>query len=140
MKAQNLVNLTLHAIKLNSGLVIEPSGKVLRAADIYTIYDTVYVDNDMPCDSDIVVPAPYEFEVYQLDRRLLKDFDLPEPKFNTIYIVSGAMLQLLSDMGIARPDIMAPATGSTTTVRDNKGQIVSVPGFYTLMESFDEYE
>lgn len=52
---------------------------------------------------------------------------LPEPADNTLYIVSALVLTAAKSAG--RPDCVAPATGHPECVRDEKGFIVSVPGF-----------
>ncbi len=49
---------------------------------------------------------------------------LPEPSADVLLIVSG-MVCAASD----RTDLVAPATGHPETIRNEKGHIVSVPGF-----------
>lgn len=49
---------------------------------------------------------------------------LPEPEDCVIYIVSSIVLNVSK-----RADLVAPATGHPETIRDEKGFIVSVPGF-----------
>jgi hypothetical protein len=51
---------------------------------------------------------------------------LPEEIPGTMYIVSAMVLA-----AVDRSDCVAPATGSRETVRNEAGQIVSVPGFVT---------
>lgn len=50
---------------------------------------------------------------------------LPDPRPGTIFIVSG---MVRSALGVARHDVVAPATGHPLTIRKD-GQIWSVPGF-----------
>ena len=50
---------------------------------------------------------------------------LPDPKQDTIYIVSLVVLQAAK----GRDDLVAPASGHPDTVRNDKGHIVSVPFF-----------
>ena len=50
--------------------------------------------------------------------------NLPEPAENILYIVSALVLAASK-----RADLVAPATGHPEAVRNEKGQIVSVPGF-----------
>lgn len=50
--------------------------------------------------------------------------NLPEAKADILYIVS-AMVANATD----RMDVIVPATGHPDTIRNEKGQIVSVPGF-----------
>lgn len=52
---------------------------------------------------------------------------LPEPADNTLYIVSALVLTAAKAQG--RTDCVAPATGHPDCVRNDKGFIVSVPGF-----------
>ena len=49
---------------------------------------------------------------------------LPEPKEDTVYIVSALVLAATD-----RQDVVAPATGHPGCVRNEKGLIESVPGF-----------
>lgn len=49
---------------------------------------------------------------------------LPEPVEGTMYVVSALVAQAAK-----RSDVVAPATGHPQTVRNEKGHIVSVPGF-----------
>ena len=51
---------------------------------------------------------------------------VPEPEDGVKYIVSAMVLQASS-----RDDLVAPATGHPDTIRNEKGHIVSVPGFVT---------
>ena len=52
---------------------------------------------------------------------------LPEPEDGVLYIVSAMVLSAGKALG--RKDLVAPATGHPNTVRNEKGFIVSVPGF-----------
>ena len=49
---------------------------------------------------------------------------LPDPQPGVMFIVSAYVLG-----ATARTDVCAPATGHPDSVRDDKGHIVSVPGF-----------
>lgn len=98
------INLTPHAIALNSG-VSYPSVGVARVSNTFTDFDANGV-----CDvryGDIV--------------------GLPAPVDGTLYIVSAMVLNAAKAAG--RMDCVAPATGHPSVVRDDKGLIVSVPGF-----------
>lgn len=101
------VNLTPHAIKLNDGTIFEPSGIVARVAS-----ELVKID-----DVDGVPVFSQNFGEIT---------GLPEEKFNTIYIVSAMVLAASN-----RNDLMAPATSHKDVVRNENGQIISVPGFVT---------
>lgn len=95
------INLTPHPIKLNDGRVFEPSGTVAR---ISTYFSAIVEDVCTVIYGELQgVPAAAE---------------------NTLYIVS-AMVLAATD----RKDLVAPATGHPNTIRNEKGHIVSVPGF-----------
>ena len=96
------INCTPHAIRLNSGEVFEPSGIIPRVSASFT-----------------------EFAPDGICRQEFGEVEgLPELKEDTLLIVS-AMVIGVSD----RADLIAPATGHPETVRNEKGHIVSVPGF-----------
>ena len=99
------VNLTPHAIHLNDGRVFPPSGTVARVSAKF-----VQVKND---------PDLFSQEFGQVE-------GLPEASMNVRLIVSAIVLAAL---GYSRIDAVAPATGHPDVKRNDKGQIVSVPGF-----------
>lgn len=101
----NFVNLTPHAINLNNGQVFMPSGLVARVSTIYS-----------DVDSDGV--ATVSFGDVQ---------GLPSPMPDILYVVSAVVQQAGKLAG--RTDLVAPATGASGVIRDDKGQIVSVPFF-----------
>lgn len=99
----NIINLTPHAIVLNDGTRFEPSGTVAR------------------------VSAKLETIDKNLFRQTFGEVEgLPEEKAGTLYIVSAMVLN-----AVDRSDCVAPATGHPDVVRNEAGQIVSVPGFVT---------
>lgn len=103
-KKMNFVNCTPHSVKLNSGEVFETSGTVARVSQEFS-----------------------EFDAHGMCRASYgKVLSLPEPKEDTIYIVSIVVLDACKGQ---RTDLVAPATGHPECVRDEKGFIVSVPGF-----------
>lgn len=97
------VNCTPHALNLNDGRVIEPSGNVARVTAGFTEFD----ENGVCQQSfgDVTgIPAPAE---------------------NTLYIVSALVLAASN-----RTDLVAPATGHPDCKRsEDKKIILSVPGF-----------
>ena len=97
----NYINLTPHPIRLNDGRVFEPSGKVARVSCSYTEFE-----ND--CCKAVYGPVA----------------NLPLPEPGTLLIVSA-----LVKAATQRSDVVAPATGHPDCIRDEKGFIVSVPGF-----------
>jgi hypothetical protein len=101
-----LQNLTPHAIVLNDGATYPPSGDVARVSMTHT--QTGDIDG-----------TPVFGTVYG------SVTGLPAPQHGTIYIVSAMVLAASSD----RDDLVAPATGHPDVVRNDKGQIVSVPGW-----------
>jgi hypothetical protein len=104
MIMKKIVNLTPHAIVLNDGTRFESSGTIARVQASFSEFDS-----DGVCQQ--------VFGEVQ---------DLPGPEEGTMYVVSGLVL---SALGGARTDVVAPATGHPKVVRNDKGQIVSVPGF-----------
>jgi hypothetical protein len=101
------VNLTPHVVRLNNGISFEPSGIVARvAADLQTVETVSGV---------------------QFFRQTFGEVEgLPEEIPGTIYIVSAMVLAASN-----RNDLMAPATSHKDVVRNENGQIISVPGFVT---------
>ena len=103
----NFVNLTPHSIKLNDGTEFPPSGTIARvAADLQEVAK---------------ISGVHFF------RQTFGEVEgLPERVPDTIYIVSALVLG-----AVDRGDCVAPATGHKDVVRNEAGQIVSVPGFVT---------
>ena len=97
------INATQHAIQLNDGRVFEPSGIVPRVSQEISEFD----ENGIAAQSFGKVEG------------------LLEPEAGVIYIVSAMVLSAAKD----RTDLVAPATNHELTVRNEKGHIVSVPGF-----------
>lgn len=100
----NFINLTPHAIVLNDGTTFQPSGTIARVTASFSDFDQNGVCEQV-------------FGEIQ---------DLPAPADDTVYIVSGLVLGALKG---TRLDVVAPATGHPGVVRNDKGQIASVPGF-----------
>ena len=98
------INLTPHAIVMNDGRVFEPSGTIPRVQQFMSDFD----------GNQIAIQSFGEVE------------NMPAPKADTVYIVSA---MVLSALGKDRQDCVAPATNHTETVRNEKGHIMSVPGF-----------
>lgn len=94
------LNFTPHDIRLNNGTVF-PSNGVVRVSSSFTMGEDGH---------------------YRVTYGLVEG--LPEPQEGVYYIVS-AMVLAASD----RADLVAPATGHPDCVRNEKGHIVSVPGF-----------
>lgn len=95
------INLTPHAIKLNDGSEFKPTGQIAR------------------------VTASFE-EVGEGEyRQVFGDVqNLPASEEGVRYIVSGLVFAATD-----RKDVVAPATGHPDTIRNEKGHIMSVPGF-----------
>lgn len=97
----HLVNLTPHAIVIEdseSKITVQPSGTVSRVASKLT-----HLGNGL------------------YTREWGEVVDLPEPKEDTIYIVSAMVAGRVS-----RADVASPATDIAN--RDENGRITSVPG------------
>jgi len=99
------INLTPHVVRLNDGREFPPSGTVARCRNVYGEFDADAIAS--------VSFGPLE--------------GLPEPSEGTLYIASGLAAEAAARAG--RRDVVAPATGHPEARRDDRGQIVSVPGF-----------
>lgn len=99
---KRFVNLTPHTIVLNNGSEIPASGNVARVSVDFTEFD-----------ADSICRHEYGEVV-----------GLPAPQEGVCYIVSALVLAATD-----RKDLVAPATGHAKCKRDEKGFIVSVPGF-----------
>ena len=98
------LNYTPHALVLNSGEVLEPTGEVARVSATFT-----------------------DFVDGVCEQKFGEVTGLPEAKEGVTYVVSALVLSAAKVAG--RTDVVAPATGHPQCVRNDKGQIVSVPGF-----------
>jgi hypothetical protein len=96
------VNLTPHEIRLNDGRVFPPAGVVARVSTSHT-----------PFDENGVCAVQFGEIV-----------GLPAPQDGILYIVSGMVAAAAK-----RNDVVSPATGHPDAKRDERGQIISVPGF-----------
>jgi hypothetical protein len=95
------INCTPHEIVLNSGEIFEPSGSIPRVSSSYSEFKN------------------------GICRQVFGEVEgLPEEKEGVVLIVSAMVLSASS-----RKDLVAPATGHPDTIRNEKGHIVSVPGF-----------
>lgn len=104
----NFINLTPHPIVLNDGTAFAPSGVVARVTDSFT--------PAAECGGVLAWSVGYG-EVT----------GLPDPADDTTYIVSAMVLSAVRPSG--RTDVVAPATGHPEARRNEKGHIISVPGF-----------
>ena len=98
-----ILNYTPHSITLNDGTVY-PSVGIARVSAEFKQIGKLFYSQEF---GDIV--------------------GLPEPKEDTIYIVS--FMVLLATYEAGRRDCVAPATGHPDCIRDKNGFIKSVPGF-----------
>lgn len=95
------INLTPHKININDGTSFPPSGNIARVSVTFS----EIVDGEC--------------------RQQYSEVEgIPSPKNGVRYIVSGLVLGA-SDRG----DIVAPATGHPSAIRNNEGHIISVPCF-----------
>lgn len=97
----NFINLTPHAIVLNDGRKFEAAGNVARVS------------------ADLV-----EVEAGMFRQTFGEVTGLPDPVDGTRFIVSGLVFSATD-----RADVVAPATAHKDVIRNEAGQIVSVPGF-----------
>lgn len=101
--AFDLVNLIPHPLNI-AGVEYPPSGQVARV--------TLLHQQMVGEVNGAIVMQNYFGEVE----------NLPDPKENTVYIVSGLVLAHLNG---ERDDVLAPDTGATA-IRDEKGRIIGV--------------
>jgi hypothetical protein len=101
-KKMSYINLTPHKIVLNDGRSFLPHGTIARIEDTFTEFDGDFVS---------------------LERGNIVNLPNPSEK-GTIFIVSG-LVKGATD----RLDVVSPSTGHPTTIRNDKGHIVSVKGF-----------
>ena len=97
----NFVNATPHAICLNDGSVFAKTEHLARVSTEFTSFTNGICETVF---GNVVGIPPYAEGTY--------------------YIVSGMVLAASS-----RSDLVAPATAHPDTIRNEKGHIVSVPGF-----------
>lgn len=132
-----IVNCTPHAISITDGPVFEPSGIITRVASSFekTTQECIISAGSGSacieardsgfCSSECTQPLRFD-GVAVFEQRFGTVIDLPEPVPGTVYIVSAMVLSALAG---SRPDVVAPATGHPACVRNDKGHILSVPGF-----------
>lgn len=101
-----MINCTPHAIVLNDGTTYPPSGDNARVSMTHSQIGGI--------DGTPVFGTVYGAVT-----------GLPAPQAGTIYIVSQMVLAASPD----RDDLVAPATGHPDVIRNDSGQIVSVPGW-----------
>lgn len=110
----HFVNLTPHAIKLrleSGDFFVPASGQVARVAVVSASRGLLEINGETAEFGSIPVVTNEYGEVE----------GLPEPKYETVYIVSALVLGRVS----GRRDVYAPDTGSTA-VRAANGQIEAV--------------
>lgn len=96
-----IINCTPHEVKLNNGESFPVSGNVARVSSSFEEAEKGF------------------FKVAYGEVT-----GLPEAKADTLYIVSALVANATN-----RRDVIVPATGHPECIRNDKGQIVSVPGF-----------
>ncbi len=104
-----IINLTPHEIKLNDGTVFPPSGYVARVS---TKTEEVFTEEGI--------------RFFKESKGGIEGMP-PEIEPTALYIVSRAVFDASNSRYAVQ--FIAPATASPEVVRDEKGQIVSVPGF-----------
>jgi len=114
-----IVNCTKHSINLNDGTSFEPTKHFARVTSIHTMSQSIVCETKNTSQKHIIAPV--------FDITYDKIEGLPDPQFDTVYIVSTIALNAAKSIG--RTDCMAPATGHQDAVRNDLGHILSVPGF-----------
>lgn len=95
------INKTPHDINLNNGQIFKSEG-IARVTDSFSDFD----------ENGIAIQSFNQVE------------GLPEQEDNVCFIVSSIVLNASN-----RTDIVAPATNHKDAIRNDKGHIISVPGF-----------
>jgi hypothetical protein len=104
---KQIVNLTPHTINLNNGTAYPSSGTIARVASSF----------EPIVDADGIPVTKVKFGDVQ---------GLPPEDGEHLYIVSGLVASALAG---SRKDVLVPATGHPECIRNEAGQIVSVPAF-----------
>jgi len=99
------INLTPHDINLNNGTIYKASGKIARVSSSFTDFD--------------------ENQICEQKFGAVQDLPSYNKAENIFYIVSALVLSAVKN----RQDVIAPATGHPDCKRNDKGHILSVPGF-----------
>jgi len=113
------VNLTPHEVVVfdstgqNIILRIPPSGQVARVSVASEVVGEV---NGIPIRKTVYGDI----------------LDLPEPRSNTIYIVSTIVLIAAKEKGIYRRDLIAPDTNPDSVIRDPQGRVIGVKYFQVV--------
>lgn len=97
----NIVNCTPHEVKLNNGETFPISGNIARVSSTFEATEKGF----------------FKVAYGQVT-------GLPDEQDDTMYIVSAMVANAIN-----RRDVIVPATGHPDCIRNDKGQIVSVPGF-----------
>ena len=100
------INLTPHVIVLNDGTTLNSEG-VARVSATFS--------------------EPDAFGIMEQVFGEITGLPTETPAGEIRYVVSSIVLQAAKSAG--RTDCVAPATGHPDTVRNDKGHIISVPGF-----------
>ena len=134
-----IINLTPHAINVKAAhhkaaLTFPASGEVARVSVKFEEIDPCPFGGGLcdycntECHSNaIMAPSDMGGQSIPEYRQVFGAVEgLPEPQPGTLYIVSAMVLSALAG---SRSDVVAPATGHPACVRNDKGHILSVPGF-----------
>ena len=132
-----IINCTPHAIVITNGPTFEPSGTITRVSSNFekatqgcsisvgTGAGCIEAQDSGFCSAECLQPLRFD-GVQVFKQKFGTVIDLPEPEPGTVYIVSAMVLSALAG---SRSDVVTPATGHPECVRNEKGHIISVPGF-----------
>lgn len=127
-----VINCTPHAIKVNSGITFQPSGNIARVSAAFAATKSI-TNADVTCECDECLNGGgcghwlQSSQIPAFAQTFGAIVGLPEAQEGVIYLVSGLVLEAAMKQG--RTDVYAPATGHPDTIRNDKGHIISVPGF-----------
>jgi len=108
-----IINMTPHAIVVKEPLQLSGC----------KVHSTTYEPSDSTIRLEFESTPIGEINGFDVCRNILVGHNLPEPELGVILLVSTIVLTSFPD----RDDLLAPDTNNA--VRDDKGHIVSVPGF-----------
>lgn len=118
----NIINLTPHEISFSGVIDGRPQMLTLEPEPV-----TCRVETEQHATGMIGGLLPTQCQTYG------RINNLPAPKPNTVYVVSGLVLHALKLRGEARSDVVAPATGPRdNALRNANGHVLAVTVFNTM--------
>lgn len=128
----NFVNLTPHALTVEGIGTIEPSGTIARCAVVRTGAPALiraWFDQASGSETPVPTEGGLPLPVRVVAQTMGEVVGLPAPAHQTVFIVSGMVLDAVKASGTGRAgrDVFAPDTGPDA-IRNDKGHITAVRG------------